>query len=78
MAVAILASIRFEAMGLGPQNEPTLGLTIYWIMQFSAFLFGLWLSILPPMVFLIILFVGLYLVNAGLGEPTNPRLRRRT
>ena len=64
-------------MGLGPQNEPTLGMTIFWIMEFSAFLQGLWWWILPPVVILIVLFVGLYLVNPGLDELANPRLRAR-
>lgn len=77
VAAAILASVGLEAMGLGPQNEPTLGMTVYWIMQFSAFLLGLWWWILPPVAILIILFVGLYLLNAGLDELANPRLRRR-
>ena len=27
---AVLASIGLEALGLGPQNEPTIGMTIYW------------------------------------------------
>jgi peptide/nickel transport system permease protein len=74
---AILASVGLEAMGLGPQNEPTLGMTIFWIINLSAFLQGLWWWILPPIVILVVLFVGLYLVNAGLDELANPRLRRR-
>ncbi|HEY8596688.1 MAG TPA: ABC transporter permease [Devosiaceae bacterium] len=77
VAAAILASVGLEAMGLGPQNEPTLGMTIFWIMQFSAFMLGLWWWILPPVLILIVLFVGLYLINAGLDELANPRLRRR-
>lgn len=77
VSAAILASVGLEAMGLGPQNEPTLGMTIFWIMEFSAFLRGLWWWILPPVTILIVLFVGLYLVNAGLDELANPRLRRR-
>jgi peptide/nickel transport system permease protein len=77
VAAAILSGIGLEAMGLGPQNEPTLGMTIFWIMTFSAFLQGLWWWILPPVAILIVLFVGLYLVNAGLDELANPRLRRR-
>ncbi|RCW86793.1 ABC transporter permease [Paracoccus lutimaris] len=76
VAAAILAGIGLEAMGLGPQNEPTLGMTIYWIMKFSAFLLGMW-WILPPVLLLIILFVALYLINAGLDELANPRLRKR-
>jgi peptide/nickel transport system permease protein len=77
VSAAILASVGLEAMGLGPQNEPTLGMTIFWMMEFSAFLRGMWWWILPPVTILIILFVGLYLVNAGLDELSNPRLRRR-
>jgi peptide/nickel transport system permease protein len=77
VSAAILASVGLEAMGLGPQNEPTLGMTIFWIMEFSAFLQGMWWWILPPVAILIVLFVGLYLVNAGLDELANPRLRRR-
>jgi peptide/nickel transport system permease protein len=77
VSAAILASVGLEAMGLGPQNEPTLGMTIFWIMEFSAFLRGLWWWILPPVVILIVLFVGLYLVNAGLDELANPRMRRK-
>jgi peptide/nickel transport system permease protein len=76
VSAAILASVGLEAMGLGPQNEPTLGMTIFWIIEFSAFLRGLWWWILPPVAILIVLFVGLYLVNAGLDELANPRLRR--
>ncbi|MET2832902.1 ABC transporter permease [Mesorhizobium shangrilense] len=76
MADAILASIGMEAMGLGPQNEPTLGMTIYWLMTYSAFLSGMWWWILPPVLILMTLFVGLYFVNVGLDELSNPRLRR--
>lgn len=77
LSAAILASVGLEAMGLGPQNEPTLGMTIFWIMRFSAFMLGMWWWILPTVAILIVLFVGLYLINAGLDELANPRLRRR-
>ena len=77
VSAAILACVGLEAMGLGPQNEPTLGMTIFWMMEFSAFLQNMWWWILPPVTILIILFVGLYLVNAGLEELSNPRLRQR-
>ena len=35
-ATAVLASIGLEALGLGPQYLPTLGMTIYWAISFSA------------------------------------------
>ncbi|MCT8158680.1 ABC transporter permease [Pseudoruegeria sp. SHC-113] len=77
VSAAVLASIGLEAMGLGPKNAPTLGMTIYYMMNFSAFLLKLWWWIVPPIAALVILFVGLYLINTGLDELSNPRLRRR-
>ncbi len=73
---AILASIGLEALGLGTPAEPTLGMTIYWLMNESAFMLGLWWWILEPIAVLVILFVGLFLCTAGLDEMANPRLRR--
>jgi len=76
-AAAMLASVGLEALGLGPQNEPTLGMTIYWAIHYSAFLLGMWWWVLTPVITLVVLFVGLYLVTAGLDELANPRLRTK-
>jgi peptide/nickel transport system permease protein len=78
VAQAVLASIGLEALGLGTPAEPTLGMTIYWLMNESAFLLGMWWWILEPITILVVLFVGLFLVTAGLDELANPRLRRST
>ena len=77
VSAAVLAAVGLQAMGLGPQNEPTLGMTVFWMMYDSAFLQGMWWWIAPPLVVLIILFVGLYLLSAGLDEFSNPRLRQK-
>ena len=76
VAQAVLASIGLEALGLGTPSEPTLGMTIFWLMNKSAFLLGLWWWIVAPITVLVVLFVGLFLVTAGLDELANPRLRR--
>lgn len=73
---AVLASIGLEALGLGSPSEPTLGQTIYWMMNESAFMLGMWWWIVEPVAILIILFVGLFLLTAGLDAIANPRLRR--
>ena len=73
---AVLASIGLEALGLGTPSEPTLGLTIYWMMNESAFMLGLWWWIIEPIGVLVVLFVGLFLIAAGLDEIANPRSRR--
>jgi len=75
---AILASIGLEALGLGPQNDPTLGMTIYWALYYTAVLRGLWWWWGPPIVIIVLTFIGLFLVAAGLDKIANPRLRRVT
>src|SRR5215471_5865274 len=76
VAGAVLASIGLEALGLGPQNEPTVGMTIYWAISFNALLRGMWWWWVTPIVVIVILFVGQFLLSSGLDEVANPRLRR--
>lgn len=76
VASAILATIGLEALGLGPQDQPDIGMTIYWAITFNALLRGLWWWWLTPIVALMLLFIGLFLVSSGLDEIANPRLRR--
>lgn len=73
---AILATIGLEALGLGPQNEPTLGMTIYWALYSTSVLRGLWWWWTPPLVVIILTFIGLFLVSIGLDQIANPKLRR--
>jgi peptide/nickel transport system permease protein len=77
VAAGILASIGLEALGLGPLDSPTLGMTIYWNIWYSSILHGWWWWLLPPIIVIILLFVGLFMITAGLDEVANPRLRRR-
>jgi peptide/nickel transport system permease protein len=78
VAAAILASIGLEALGLGPQNQPTLGMTIYWALYYTTVMRGLIWWWLPPIVIIVLIFVGLYLIAAGLDQIANPRLRSTT
>ena len=74
---AILASVGLEALGLGPQNEITLGRMIYLNIFYGTVLHGLWWWLIAPIVAIVVLFVGLFMISAGLDELANPRLRRR-
>ncbi len=76
IASAILASIGLEALGLGPVDSPTLGMTIYWVIYYAALLHGYWWWWLPPIAIITILFVGLFNLAGGLDEIANPRLRK--
>ena len=75
-SAAVLATIGLEALGLGPQSLPTLGMTIFWAVSFSAMLRGMWWWWMPPVIIIAALFVGLFLLTAGLDEIANPKLRR--
>lgn len=75
IAAAILASIGLSALGLGPQNEASLGLTIYWALFYGALIRQLWWWFVPPIVITVILFVGLFMTTAGLDRIANPRLK---
>jgi peptide/nickel transport system permease protein len=75
IAAAILASIGLSALGLGPQNEASLGLTIYWAIFYGALIRQMWWWFVPPIVVTIILFMGLFMTTAGLDRIANPRLK---
>jgi peptide/nickel transport system permease protein len=72
---AVLASIGLEALGLGPQNDLTLGMMIYWAQYYGAILRGMWWWWAPPVAMIALIFVGLMLTSAGLDRIVNVRLR---
>ena len=76
VGAAVLAALGLEALGLGPQNEPTLGMTIFWAIYYGALLRGMWWWWGGPLVIIVLLFTGLFLVAAGLDEIANPRVRQ--
>lgn len=76
VGAAVLASLGLEALGLGPQNEPTLGMTIFWSIYYGALLRGMWWWWGGPLVVIVLLFTALFLIAAGLDEIANPRIRR--
>jgi peptide/nickel transport system permease protein len=76
MAGAIIAAIGLEVLGLGPQRVPSLGVTIYFSIQAAAILRNMWWWWALPTLILIFIFIGLLLINLGLDEVANPRLRK--
>lgn len=77
VSAAILASIGLEVLGLGPMDDPTVGMTIFWVQYNAAVINGWWWWWLPPIVVIALLFISLFLITIGLDEVANPRLRRR-
>jgi peptide/nickel transport system permease protein len=76
MAAAILAAIGLESLGLGPQRIPSLGVAIFFAIEEGALLRDMWWWWGFPTLILIIIFIALLLINLGLDEVANPRLRK--
>jgi len=75
VSTAMLATIGLEALGLGPQNQLTLGMMIYWAQYSGAILRGMWWWWVPPVVALALIFVALLAVSLGMDRIVNARLR---
>ena len=73
----IFASFGLSVLGLGPLREPLIGNTIWFAQQQAAFFNGWWWWPLWPTLALILIFVSLTLINIGLDELANPRVRRK-
>jgi len=50
-------------------------LTIYWAIFYGALIRQLWWWFVPPIIITVLLFVGLFMLTAGLDRIANPRLR---
>jgi peptide/nickel transport system permease protein len=72
---AVLAESGLSILGLGPQREMTLGMMIYWALNYNAIFQNLWWWWITPVLTLMVLFLSLYLVHIGFDEVSNPRLR---
>lgn len=73
---AVFASFYLAVLGLGPLREPLLG-NIIWAAQLQgAFFNGWWWWPIAPSVAMILILGSLALVNMGLDELANPRVRR--
>jgi peptide/nickel transport system permease protein len=73
---AVFASFYLAVLGLGPLREPLLGNIIWQAQSQSAFFNGWWWWPLEPALALVLILSSLALINMGLDEIANPRVRR--
>jgi peptide/nickel transport system permease protein len=73
---AVFASFYLAVLGLGPLREPLLGNLIWAAQSQGAFFNGWWWWPLEPAFAMILILGALALVNMGLDELANPRVRR--
>jgi peptide/nickel transport system permease protein len=72
---AVLAESGLSILGLGPQQQMTIGMMVYWALSYGAILQNLWWWWLTPVILLTLLSFCLYLVHLGFDEVSNPRLQ---
>ena len=73
---AVFASFYLAVLGLGPLREPLLGNIIWSAQGQGAFFNGWWWWPIAPSVAMILILGSLALINMGLDELANPRVRR--
>ena len=76
MTGAIISAVGLEVLGFGPQRIPSLGVAIFFSIEAGALLRNMWWWWGLPTVILAIVFIALLLINLGLDEIANPRLRK--
>jgi peptide/nickel transport system permease protein len=73
---AILIGASLDFIGLGPHDGMTLGLMMFNSVNYgSALYLGMWWWFIPPGVAITALVGALYVMNVGLDEIFNPKLR---
>lgn len=73
---AVFASLYLAVLGLGPLREPLLGNIIWAAQSQGAFFNGWWWWPFAPAAALVLILGSLALINMGLDELANPRIRR--
>ena len=72
---AIGLEVTLSILGFSDINRPTVGGMIYWANAHSAMVAGIWWWIAVPMVTVVILFLGLFLLAMSVNEYIDPRSR---
>jgi peptide/nickel transport system permease protein len=72
---AILIAATLDFIGLGPTNAISLGLMMQWAVLWGSLLLGHWWWFIPPGLGITMIVGALYVMNVGLDEVFNPKLR---
>lgn len=66
--VGVAVESSLAVIGLSSADQATLGTMVYWAIKYQALLAERWWWIGPPVVAIILLFVGLFLLASGLEQ----------
>ncbi|HZR41005.1 MAG TPA: ABC transporter permease [Ktedonobacteraceae bacterium] len=71
----ILAAATLDFLGLGTATQVDWGTMLYWAQNNDALLLGAWWWFVPPGLCIALIGTALALINYGIDEVANPRLR---
>lgn len=74
-ANGILAEASISMLGLGPYNTISLGTMLNWAVMFEAMGAGAWWAFIPPAGLIALFTFSLFLINNGMDEIFNPKIR---
>jgi peptide/nickel transport system permease protein len=77
MLWSIGLEVTLAVLGFTNINTPTVGTTLYWAINHSAMVVGVWWWIVIPVVFIVMTFIGLFLLAVSMNEYIDPRSRLR-
>lgn len=72
---AILNAATLDFLGLGPTEGVSMGTMMNLAVQWSALMLGVWWWFIPPGIAITAIVGSLYVMNVGLDEVFNPKLR---
>ncbi|AWP29253.1 ABC transporter permease [Paenibacillus sp. Cedars] len=74
-ASGILSEASISMLGLGPYNTISLGIIMNWALVFEAPVAGAWWAFIPAAISIAIITFSLYMMNTGMDEIFNPKIR---
>jgi len=77
MLWSIGLEVTLAVLGFTNINNPTVGTALYWANSHSALVVGVWWWIVIPVVLIVALFIGMFLLAVSMNEYIDPRSRLR-
>ncbi|MBB3131536.1 peptide/nickel transport system permease protein [Paenibacillus rhizosphaerae] len=74
-ASGILSEASISMLGLGPYNTISLGIIMNWALVFEAPVAGAWWAFIPAALSIALITFSLYMMNTGMDEIFNPKIR---
>lgn len=75
ITTGILSESGVSMLGLGPLNTVSLGIMLNWAILFEAPVAGAWWAFIPTALTVAFMTFSLYLIQLGMDEVFNPKLR---